>query len=69
MWCDADDDGEYMSRLDTGFIPATTGTFPWSDDWETVAAAIATDLEGFDGDWPRKHQRFIEEDAAALEEE
>lgn len=65
--CDSDDDGEYLTRLDAEFIPATRGVFPHSDDWDLVAEAA--DVRDLDEAWSERRQRLIEEDIAEQEGE
>lgn len=62
---DMGDDGEYGTRPDTDFVPATVGTFPLSDDWEAVAGA--TDIEKFDAAWSEEMQQMLTDDASEEE--
>lgn len=62
---DMDGDGEFGSRPDVEFVPATEGTFPFSDDWERVAES--KDVMALDREWSEWMQQLLEEDA--LEEE
>jgi hypothetical protein len=60
--CDADGDGEYGSRPDLDYIPATTGTFPHSDDWQQVAET--EDVKEFDRSWSSRPQGMMDAEAS-----
>jgi hypothetical protein len=63
--CDADGDGEYGSRPDLDYIPATVGTFPYSDDWQQVAGT--EDVRELDRRWSSSMQIMLGSEASEEE--